>query len=151
MGSHCSDDSVACGLQGILPLPLPLLQVSRKMCGLTGHGMNRDANSGRCGRVSGCAVWWTRLISWVVLLECMLGAGLSHAQQAPAPLPEVSLAAGPVTERTGAVSERTGVASSSVTSVIGGTDAVFTLERTGATSEALAVMVRLSETGSVPN
>ena len=101
------------------------------MCGPTGHGMNRDANSGWCGRVSGCAVWWTRLISWVVLLVCMLGAGLSHAQQAPAPLPEVSLAVG------------------SVTSVTEGTEVVFTLERTGATSEALAVMVRLSETGSM--
>ena len=41
------------------------------------------------------------------------------------------------------------MALSSVTSVTEGTDAVFTLERTGATSEALAVMVRLSETGSV--
>ena len=66
-------------------------------------------------------------------------------------MPEVSLSVGPVTERTGAVStlERTGVASSPVTSVIEGTDAVFTLERTGATSEALAVMVRLSESGSM--
>ena len=121
------------------------------MCGLSGHGMNRDANSGWCVQAFGRAVWWTCLISWVVLLECLLGAGLSHAQEAPAPLPEVSLAAGPVTERTGAVStlERTGVASSSVTSVTEGADAVFTLERTGATSEALAVMVRLSETGSM--
>ena len=97
------------------------------MCRLTGHGTNRDANSGWCGRV----VWWPHLISRIFLLAGMLGAGLSHAQQAPAPLPEVSLAVG------------------SVTSVTEGTEVVFTLERTGATSEALAVMVRLSETGSM--
>ena len=121
------------------------------MCGLSGHGMNRDANSGWCVQAFGRAVRWPRHISRVFLLASMLGSGLSHAQEAPAPLPEVSLAAGPVTERTGAVStlERTGVASSSVTSVTEGTDAVFTLERTGAASEALAVMVRLSETGSM--
>ena len=121
------------------------------MCGLTGHGMNRDTNSGWRVLVFGRADWWMRFISRVVVLTGMLGAGLSHAQEAPAPLPEVSLAASPVMETAGPVStqERTGVASSSVTSVTEGTDAVFTLERTGATSEALAVMVRLSETGSM--
>ena len=86
-----------------------------------------------------------------VLLASMLSAAMSHSQQTPAPLPEVSLAAGPVTETVRPVStqERTGVAPGSAASVTEGTDAVFTLNRTGATSEALAVMVRLSETGSM--
>ena len=67
------------------------------MCGLTGHGMNRDVTTGWRMQAFGRAVWWTRVISRGFLLAGMLGAGVSHAQQAPGSLPEVSLAAGPVT------------------------------------------------------